>query len=57
MCCEPYVPGNEDDVHLGFRCEECDSLVDREGDCIEECCGYSPKVCEKCGWAPCDGSC
>ena len=57
MCCDWYIPGNESEKHLGIRCDECYCLVDRDGECLENCCGYSPKACDKCGWKPCDGSC
>ena len=38
------------------ECSECGADVDEDGVALDIC-SYSPVVCEKCGWAPCDGSC
>lgn len=37
------------------ECPECGALT-YKGEAIDQC-GYSPKECEKCDWAPCDLSC
>ena len=39
------------------ECPECEGPVDADGDTTNPCCGYSPVVCETCGWRPCDLSC
>jgi hypothetical protein len=40
---------------INGECEECGQPT-VDGDAYEHC-GYSPTVCELCGWAPCDLSC
>jgi hypothetical protein len=54
MCCA----GREDYKEFPpvAECDECGAEVDCEGDAIKQC-QYSPVVCEKCGYRPCDGSC
>ena len=37
-------------------CDECGAQVDEDGDAVDNCC-YSPVVCKKCNWQPCDESC
>jgi hypothetical protein len=54
MCCDPCGPFPEDTVG---QCPECGCDVDKDGDCTEECCSYSPEECKTCGWRPCDWSC
>jgi len=51
MCCEP---GN--DMPTVDECPNCGGPVDIDGDSTDVC-PYSDVQCEKCGWAPCDGSC
>jgi len=47
MCCDNY-----DDYDLEEEsCPECGRTAE------DTSCGYSPVVCEHCGWAPCDQSC
>ena len=48
--------GNENADPEAGECDECGSKIDVDGDSIESCC-YSPKVCDKCGYRPCDDSC
>ncbi len=52
MCCEPVGSADQE---VG-KCPECGGPIDYEGDSTEVC-GYSPEICEECGWAPCEGSC
>lgn len=53
-CCEPWPANPEDSVG---QCPDCQSDVDKHGECTEEGCGYSPIACDTCGWKPCDQSC
>ena len=53
MCCDSWDPGTSP---VG-ECPECGGDVDEEGQTTLPCCFYSPKVCDTCGWQPCDGSC
>ena len=53
MCCEPI----ENDNPVVGECPECGGPVDANGDTTETKCGYSPLVCSKCGYKPCDWSC
>lgn len=54
MCCDgwniPVEPGDVED-----ECPDCGSdTVNGEA---KAGCNYSPKVCDTCGWRPCDDSC
>ena len=40
----------------GAECPECGERMDDDGNAYGSC-YYSPKVCDACGWKPCDGSC
>lgn len=44
-----------EDKDANGKCDECESLT-VDGEAIEIC-TYSPVLCEKCGWSPCDNSC
>lgn len=52
MCFEPSGYLKEE---INGECPDCGSPT-IDGDAYEKC-GYSPVICKKCGWAPCDGSC
>jgi hypothetical protein len=39
------------------NCDDCGCFVDSAGFSVEQCCIYSPRVCEKCDDQPCDKSC
>lgn len=54
MCCEPIDARPNETVG---ECPDCGCDVDKDGDCTEKGCGYSPKLCETCGDRPCDWSC
>lgn len=56
-CCDAFIPGDESQRKLRLKCTDCDCDVDDDGDCLESCCGYSPRVCDRCGYQPCDQSC
>lgn len=52
MCCEPS--GYTKD-QIDGECPSCgEPTIDGEA---YECCGYSPRDCAECGFAPCDGAC
>lgn len=53
MCYDPII-NYEDPVG---ECPECGGPIDAYGDTTEVCCIYSPKICNTCGYSPCDGSC
>ncbi len=53
MCCDSWG-ATPSDGEEGV-CPDCGSLT-YDG-CSEEVCGYSPELCETCGFAPCDQSC
>lgn len=57
-CCSEggYTAEEQKELHVG-QCSECGQDVDADGDSIENNCTYSPEVCEKCHWKPCDLSC
>lgn len=52
MCCEP---SGYTKAEINGECDECGEPV-CDGDAYE-CCSYSPCLCEKCGFSPCDESC
>lgn len=58
MCCDGiYTKEDERSLMVG-ECESCGSPTDEDGQsCSSNNCGYSPKICDDCGWKPCDGSC
>ena len=52
MCCDST---DYTENMINGKCEKCgEPTVD--GDAYEQC-GYSPTICNECGYAPCDGSC
>lgn len=58
MCCVNEMSQKEHDLAHKGQCPECDCDVDEDGQCIErDDCYYSPLICKKCGYRPCDGSC
>lgn len=56
MCCCSIFEGSEEELKKYPLCECGDVHVNEDGEAVEGC-GYSPSVCDKCGWSPCDGSC
>jgi len=50
MCSAPAWIGE-----IVGECPDCGADVDENGEA--KACAYSPKFCETCGDAPCDGSC
>ncbi len=52
MCCAPREYTED---QIDGKCPDCKEPT-VEGDAYEAC-GYSPILCNKCGDAPCDGSC
>lgn len=58
MCCVNEMSQKEHDELYDHDCPECGGHVDIDGDTCElDDCYYSPCICEKCGYRPCDGSC
>lgn len=64
MCCEPNMSEKEmnDAIKSGKNktCPDCGTTlyyIKNEDDWFPENCGYSPQVCDTCGYSPCDGSC
>ena len=51
-CCDPKIYLRET---INGICEEC-GCPTVDGEAFVSC-DYSPKACDICGWAPCDGSC
>lgn len=51
MCCIPVGPDEEPNG----VCKACGADT-FDGAAIDQC-AYSPKICEECKHAPCDGSC
>lgn len=57
-CCDNQMTKNEYDKLFAGECPECGGAVGAGGDSIElDDCSYSPLLCEKCGYCPCDLSC
>ena len=54
MCCDPTIV---DDKKILGICPSCDGDVNADGQSIEDGCSYSPMVCDKCEYQPCDWSC
>lgn len=53
MLCWGAIPYNE--LEINGECPDCGAdTIDEEA---VEVCGYSPVICNTCGYAPCDGSC
>jgi len=57
-CCDPKWEQEEhDELYVG-QCSECGADVDEHGQSVDmEDCNYSPVICEKCGYRPCDQYC
>ena len=50
-----YDELNSDTCDMVAECPDCDSIT-IDGSSIVNC-SYSPKLCGKCGFSPCDMSC
>jgi len=58
MCCVNSRTVKEQEVARTGKCPECDNDIDNDGDTVEhDDCSYSPLLCDKCGYRPCDQSC
>lgn len=57
-CCDNQMtPAEHDELHVD-QCPECGYDVDEDGITVElDDCNYSPILCSKCGYRPCNGSC
>ena len=53
-CCGPVPSALLSGV---AACRDCGRLVSAYGGTVLECCFYSPVVCTRCFYTPCDGSC
>ena len=52
MCCDSTEYTREE---INGKCKMCGQPT--VNGYAYEICGYSPLVCNTCGWKPCDGSC
>lgn len=58
MCAVNETTYEEMMKQFHHHCLDCDARLDDEGYVIEmDDCYYSPKVCNTCGYRPCDNSC
>lgn len=46
-----------DDGTVFYRCPECESEVEEDGESLSEPCYYCPDICKTCGRGFCDLSC
>lgn len=54
MCSSNDITDEEYKNMFDGYCESCDGAIDIGGRCIEkDDCHYSPEVCSKCGYRPC----
>lgn len=53
-CCDPFI---EADQEVTGVCPRCERDVNKDGQTVEENCGYSPIECEECGAQPCTLAC
>ena len=44
-----------EESEINGKCDKCGQPT-VDGKAFDSC-EYSPTVCEKCGWSPCDGIC
>lgn len=51
MCCDRY---EADDKEITGVCINCECDINKDGETVEDGCGYSPIVCDDCGWQPCN---
>lgn len=57
-CCDNMMTKKEHDERLAGKCSECGADVDEDGEVIEfDHCGFSPQICGRCGYRPCQGYC
>jgi hypothetical protein len=58
MCAVNEMTKEELKRRYHHDCSDCGARLD-EDDCVLELddCHYSPKVCDTCGYQPCDWSC
>lgn len=57
-CCANTMTQDEHDKLLVGQCPQCGGDVDANGDTIElDDCIYSPVLCERCSYCPCDQFC
>ena len=54
MCCDPC---EIEDKEITGVCPQCEGDVNKDGECTEDICSYSPVECKACGYQPCDWSC
>jgi len=53
-CCDPSIIDDKEAVGV---CKACGEDINKDGECVEDVCSYSPLSCNECGYQTCDQSC